>query len=100
VLPRGGTGDRFRSGVCRGHSNGLGLSLLGFKLLRRLRFGGEFFGLSKFVVRLFGVTLAFLLRVFASADWTACCLVGTFSSITQVMLLSAGIRNGCLISRT
>jgi hypothetical protein len=82
VLPRGGTGDRFRSGVCLGHSNGLGLSFLGFKLLGRLRYGGEVFGLNEIVVRLFGVTLAFLLRVFASAAWTACCLIRTFSSVT------------------
>jgi len=73
VLPRGGTGDRFRSDVCLGHSNALGLSFLGFKLLKRLRFGGEVFGLSEIGVRLFGVTLVVLLRVFGSAGRTACC---------------------------
>lgn len=67
MLPRGGTGDRFRSGVCLEHSNALGLSFLRFKLLLRLRFSGEVFGLSKIVVRLFGVKLATLLRVIGSA---------------------------------
>jgi len=82
VLPRGGTGDRFRSGVCLGLSNALGLSFLGFKLLRRLRFGGEVSGLSEIVVRLFEVELATLLRVFGSGGQAACCLVGTFASVT------------------
>lgn len=82
VLPRGGTGDGFRSGVCLGHSNALGLSFSGFKLLMRLRFGGEVLGLSKIVVRLFGVLLSELLRVVSSAGRTACCLVGTFFSVT------------------
>lgn len=67
MLPRGGTGDRFRSGVCLGHSNALGLSFLGFELLRRLRFGGEVLGLSEIEVRLFGVKLSALLRVISSA---------------------------------
>lgn len=67
MLPRGGTGDRLRSGVCLEHSNALGLSFLGFKLLRRLRFSGEVFRLSKIAVRLFGVKLATLLRVVSSA---------------------------------
>lgn len=82
MLPRGSTGDRFRSGVCLGLSNALGLSFLGFKLLRRLRFSGEVSGLSENVVRLFGVELTTLLRVFGSAGQAACCLVGTFTGVT------------------
>jgi hypothetical protein len=82
VLPRGGTGDRFRSGVCLGLSNALGLSFLGFKLSRRLRFGGEVSGLNNNAARLFGVECAVLLRVFGSAGHAACCLIGTFTSVT------------------
>jgi hypothetical protein len=95
VLPRGGTGDRFRSGVCLGHSNALGLSFLGFKLPKRLRFVGEVSGLNKTAVRLFGVELATLLRVFSSAGHAACCLVRTFTGVTLVTLLNARVRNGC-----
>jgi len=86
VLPRGGTGDWFRSGVCHGRSNVFGLSLLKFEGFLCLHEGFKGFGLE-----LFG-SLGFRIQAKGFLGGSGFCwrrqlavFVGMFFCITSVM---------------